>query len=67
MSLKYIWIKNKRYYYYDTFTDWKEAHKTAMYHRKKNKCRYFIMKYEHGTLFPEIRYRLYLDKVFRLF
>lgn len=63
---KYIWIKNKRYYYYDNYGTWEEAIKIAKWQKKKNKCRYFILKYEHGYLFPEIRYRLYLDKVFRI-
>jgi len=64
--MKYIYRQNRRYNYYDTYTDWEEAHRIALYYKRKNKCKYFILKYEHGFLFPETRYKLYLDKIIRL-
>jgi hypothetical protein len=64
--MKYIWVKNSRYYLFDTYNTWEEAHKVAMYNKKKNKSKFFILKYESGYLFPQTKYKLYLNKVFRL-
>lgn len=64
--LKYIWIKNKKYYLWETYSTWNEAYKIAQYYKKKNKSKYFIIKYEHGFIIPHIRYRLYMDKVMKL-
>lgn len=70
MVMKYIWIKNKRYYLYDVYPTWAKAINIAKQQRKKNKKnRYFIVTYEKGNAFgpPEKRYALYMTKVFRLF
>ena len=64
--VKYIWIKNKKYYLYDTYNTWEQARKEALRFRKKNKCRYFITKQEEGWLFPSDRYFLWLNKVMKL-
>lgn len=66
MGVKYIWIKKQRYYYYESYDSWAEALKQAKRHKKRNKCRYFILPTEDGFLFPEIRYRLYLNKCIKI-
>lgn len=66
MASKYIWIKNQRFYLYEKYGDYNKARKEATRQRKRNKCRYFIIKEEHGTWFPQTRYLLYLNKCIRL-
>jgi len=67
MINNYIWIGNKRYYFYDTYNSWLEAYKMGKYQNKKNKkCKYWILIAEQGYLFPYKKYRLYLTKVARL-
>lgn len=43
---KYKWIKNKRYYYYGTYKNWKEAYNTARWWNRKNGSKYWIQKRE---------------------
>lgn len=65
--MAHLWIRGKKYYYYDTFKSWADAYNIARYYHKKNpKCRYFIVKVEKGYLFPSEYYKLYLTKVARL-
>lgn len=69
MTYEYIWIKNRKYYRYKEYKKWEEARNTAKRFKKKNKCRYFIMKIEKQgflEIIPEIRYVLYLDRVMKL-
>lgn len=67
MSYKYIWIRGKRYYYYDSFDTWKEAYNQARWAMRKNrKNRYFIQKVEVGFMIPRTVYRLYLTHTFKL-
>lgn len=63
---KYIYIKNKRYYYFDKFKSWNSAYKTAQYYKKKRNSKYFILKYETDNSLDNIRYALYLTKVIRI-
>ena len=64
---KYIWIGNRRYYWYGTYDNWQEAYNTARYYRRKNKkCRYFIQVSEEGYLFPSKSYKLYLTHIIKL-
>ncbi len=60
-----IWIKCKKFYLYRTYDRWVQALNVSKRFRKKNKCRYFIIKYETG-LFNEQRFALYLDKIINL-
>lgn len=64
---KFMWIGGRKYYYYDTFSSWNEAYRTARWQRKKNKkCRYFIQKVESGFIAPTDKFRLYLTHTIRL-
>lgn len=64
MPTKWIWIKNQRYYLYETYNTYQEARKWANSHRKKNGCRWFIQKYDVMTINPfrKYKYALYLNK-----
>ena len=64
MPTKWIWIKNQRYYLYDTYNTYEEARKCATQHRKKNNCRWFIQKYDVMGINPfrKHKYALYLNK-----
>lgn len=66
MITRWKWIKNKKYYLYDTYRSWGDALHMAKYQKKRNNSRYFIEKIEIGLLFPEIRYALYLNRVIKL-
>lgn len=69
MTLRYIWVKHKRYYLFDTYDSWNEARKVAKQKRNKNKSRYFILPYEAKGFLDIVakkKYALYLDKVMRL-
>ena len=67
MAGRYLWIRNKRYYLWNTYDTWKDAYNDARYYCRKNrKNRYFIQKVESGFLFPQIKYRLYMTRVFKL-
>lgn len=66
MTSKYIWIKGKRYYLFDTYTDKNKVRKVAMYYKRKNN-KYFILTEEVGLLLgSEKRYLLYLNKTQKL-
>lgn len=62
--------KTKTYYLYDTYSTKEEAIKTAKYHKRKNKCRYYIITHEAegilGYTIPHKAYTLYLNKTIRL-
>lgn len=60
---KIIYIGNKPFYLYDSYDSYNEAYKVARYYRRKNGSRSMIFKYQHGFLFPDYRYVLYLNKV----
>ena len=64
---RYIWLKGRKYYLYDTYSTWDKAYSMARYYNKKNKKnKYFIMKTE--TYFTgQIVYKLYMTKYMRLF
>ena len=63
----YIFIKNKRYFFYGRYGSWNEAYKQAKaYQKKDKKCKYFIIKVEEGYLFPYEMYKLYLNRVINL-
>lgn len=64
--MQHIWVKGQRYNYYESYDTAEEAKKVAIYKRKTTKTRYFIIKTEEGFLFPKTRYRLYLNKVIKL-
>lgn len=61
----YIWIKNKRYYYYDTYNKWEKANKEAKRQKKRNGSHHFILKKIKGQILPIIKYELYLTKIWR--
>lgn len=63
---KYIYIKNKRYYLYDTYKTWNNALKVAKHFKKKRNARYFILKYEIDRSLDNIRYALYMTKVVKI-
>ena len=67
MGYKYLWKRNKRYYLFGTYDTWKEAYNDARYYTRKNKKnKYFIQKVELGFWFPEIKYRLYMTKYWKI-
>lgn len=60
---KYLWIKGKRYYYYDTYDTWRQAYAVAKAKNKKNpKNKYYIQKVECGYVIPKFAYKLYMTK-----
>jgi hypothetical protein len=62
---KYKWMRGKRYYYYGSYDSWKDAYKIAKVNTKKiKKNKYFIETVDSGFLFPQIKYRLYMSRVF---
>ena len=48
------------------FYDFKKAVKVGKAQKKKNKSKWFILPVEKGFLFPRKAYRLYLNRVMRL-
>lgn len=74
MPTRSIKIRNggntRTYHKYETYSTYEEAIRTAKWHKKKNKCRYFIIKHEAegvlGYVIPHEIYTLYLDKTIRL-
>lgn len=68
---KYIWIKNKRYYLYDTYTTYKQAREIA--EKKKKNCKknkWFIMKHQAGgitgTIYAHENYSLYMTHIIKI-
>ena len=59
---RWIIIKNKRYYYYDTYTNSRKMLNEAKYWRSKIGSRWFIIKRE-GFTFGNKVYDLYLTKI----
>ena len=62
---KYLFVKNRRYYYFDTFNSYKEALNTAKRMRRSFKSRWYVLKAESG-FYPKIVFRLYLTNVWGL-
>lgn len=66
MPAKWIVLRGRRYYYYETYNTYQEARRMAdRYKRRNKKMRAFILPIE-SFWFPKIKYRLYLNKVSRL-
>jgi restriction endonuclease S subunit len=61
----FIFIKSKRYNYYDTYSNYRDALKEARRQRKKTKSQYFILTIEKGFPIPYKVHKLYLTKVIR--
>lgn len=60
---RYIWIKSKRYYYYDTYSNYQDARNMGKKLKRKNpKCQYFILPVEKGFIVPFKIYKLYTTK-----
>lgn len=64
---KYIYVKNKRYYYFDTYSTYRQALSVAKKQYKRNRSKYFILICEKGWLYPYKVYKLYLTNVIKLF
>lgn len=56
---KYIWVKDKKYFYHSSYKDYNLAKKEAKRFRKKNASRYFIVS-ENGF------FKLFMDKTIGL-
>lgn len=68
---KYIWIKNKRYYLWDTFTTYEQARRVAEAKKKvSKKNKWFIMTHEAGgitgTIYAHNNYSLYMTHVIKI-
>lgn len=63
--MSYIYVKKRKYYYYDHYPTWRHAYNVARYYRRKDNTRYKIEKRQIGTMFPRTRYVLYMNKVVR--
>lgn len=68
---KYIWIKGKRYYYYDTYTNKEQMNHVIR--SKKRICRknkHFVIKHDTsgiiGFISPHTTYSLYMTKIIRI-
>lgn len=62
---KFIMLNGYRYNYNESFENFEEAIKTAKWYKKKGH-NYYIMKAEDGFWFPQLKFRLYLTKVWRI-
>lgn len=59
--IRYRWIKNQRYYYYDVFESWDDALAIAKEFREKNKrIRHYI---KIIVIDGQDYYELYLNKI----
>lgn len=68
MPAKIIYIKNRRYYYFDTYSSYEQAKNVAeRYNRRNKKNKYFILTTESRLILPMKNYHLYLSKTMRLF
>lgn len=65
MTDNYIFIKGRRYNYYDTFRTFAEAHKIAQWQKRKIKSQYFILTVEKGFPGPRKVFKLYLTQYVR--
>lgn len=68
---KYIWIKNKRYYLYDTYITYEQARRTADQKKKiSKKNRWFIMTHEAkgitGAIYAHKNYSLYMTHIVKV-
>lgn len=68
---KYIWIKNKRYYLYDTYTTYQQARNVAESKRKvSKKNKWFIMTHEAGgitgAIYAHTNYSLYMTHIIKM-
>lgn len=67
MVIKEIYIRNKKYYHYDTFTDKNQVHIMAKVLKKKYKLNYFILTTNTRTLgFVHKTHHLYTSKKIRV-
>lgn len=64
--MRFIWIQNKKYYLYDTYTTSKEAYNMALKLKQERGTRYFILHHEKGLWFPEQKWNLYLDREIKI-
>lgn len=62
---KVLIINNKRFFYFDTYWTWKKARSIGMYHKRKTKSDYYILKTEDYWTTKNI-YRLYLHNIINL-
>lgn len=61
--MNFIWIKNKKYYFYDRCSTYIDAIQIAKKLSRKNKRnKYFIIKKEIGYIAPYYVYDLYTTK-----
>ena len=68
---KYIWIKNKRYYLYDTYTTYKKAREIAEKKKKKSKKnKWFILPTKTegitGMIYAHKQYNLYMTHIIKI-
>lgn len=68
MLPKYIWVKNRKYYLWDTFTTYEQARNVA--ESKKKRCKknkWFIMTHQAGgitgTIYAHNNYTLYMTHI----
>lgn len=68
MASRKIYIQNKPYYYFDTYSTYEQALTVAKrYHKKNKKNKYFILTTESNIILPSKNYHLYMTKIMRLF
>lgn len=66
MVSNFIYIKRKRYNYYDTYKTYKKAKEIGDYLKRRTNSRYFILISEGGFFSPTKKYNLYTTRVIRI-
>lgn len=67
---KYIWVKNRKYYRYDTYTTYEQARRIAEKKKKvSKKNKWFIMTHQAGGITGFVHahnnYTLYMTHIIR--
>lgn len=63
--MDYIFLNNRKYYYYGTYDSYSQAYMMARRFKRRNRAKYYIM-IVGDAIFTARHYRLYLDRVVKL-
>lgn len=61
--MSYIYIKNRKYHYYDIYPTWRKAYTVARYYKRRDHISYYILKRNHNN---KTKYILYMTKIITL-